>query len=102
MDKRYAITPQRLKEIISEEIKNHLMEDVDYEGVKKVVTLASKLLSAIKSTKSDVTGAMTNALMPHLEELEKTLESMINNPASYVDKPPAQQKVVKLRKIVEP
>lgn len=96
-----TITEDKLRKMIAEELKN-MHEQVDHEGVRKVVNNASKLLKALESFKGDATGAMSNALTPHLDAMHKALEDMISTPGSYVDKPKAMAKTVKLRAVKEP
>lgn len=78
------INKKDLSRIIHEEMRLLVMEQVDHEGVKTVVTSASKLLKAIEASRSSLTPAMVNALTPHLDSVASQLESMISNPASYV------------------
>lgn len=88
-----------LREIIVEEL-TALREAVDHEGVKTVVTNASKLLKALEAFKSkDPTPAMLNAVTPHLDTLIGTLEAMIANPSSYVMKIRKEPKTVRLRAV---
>lgn len=99
----FKITETKLRQIINEELEA-LKEDVDHEGVKKVVNAASKLLKACAAFKEDPTPPMTNAVTPHLDSLIKVLEAMINTPASYVIKiaKPKKKKIVQLRAQVKP
>lgn len=91
------ITKQVIQRLINEELK--LLESVDHQGVKQVVSLASSLLKAIETFKSkSPTPAMTNAVTPYLDTLAKTLEQMISNPGSYVTQVKKEPKTVKLRK----
>lgn len=93
------ITESKFRQIVAEEL-NALKEDVDHEGVKKVVTAASKLLKACSAfNEGEPTAQMVNAVTPHLGSLIKVLEAMINTPASYVTAAvkPKKKKVVKLR-----
>ena len=94
------IKEAELRQIIVEEL-SALREGVDHEGVRHVVTGASKLLKACEAFKDgDLTPAMTNATTPLLNQLISVLEAMISTPASYVVKKPTKpkQRVVKLRK----
>lgn len=88
------ITIDRLREIISEEIGASVNEAVDHKGINSIVSVASKLLAAVEGFKEKAPPAAINAVTPHLSELEKTLENMINTPGSYVPQPKrAAQKV---------
>lgn len=93
------VSQSRLREIINEELQRRLLEQVDHEGVRTVVNAASKLLKSAESFKDDSTGAMANAVTPHLDALIKVLENMVNAPASYVDRPVSVPKTVKLRQV---
>ncbi len=95
------ITESDLRQFIVDEL-SQLREGVDHEGVKHVVTAASKLLKACEAFKDDPTVAMTNATTPHLDKLISVLESMISAPGSYVNPAkPKPKKVVKLRRSPE-
>ncbi len=101
------ISESDLRQIVKEELSalvrkpraKSLSEELDHEGARKVVTGASKLLKAALVFSEDATGAMTNALHPHLEAIRKSLESMVTNPSSYVDRPKQVPRVVKLRAV---
>lgn len=93
-----TISEEKLRKMILEELEQ-MSEQVDHEGVRKVVNGASKLLKALESFREDATGAMSNALTPHLDAMHKALEDMVSTPGSYVDKPKAQPKIVKLRSV---
>lgn len=75
------------------------MEQVDHEGVKSVVTSASKLLKAIEASRTSFTPAMVNALTPDLDNVTKQLESMISNPSSYVATAKKEPTTIKLRPV---
>jgi hypothetical protein len=81
-----------VKRIVMEELKLQL-ESVDHESIRDIVTIASKLMSAVEEFKQKATPAATNAVTPHLGDLEKILEAMINTPGSYVSKPSTIKKV---------
>lgn len=97
-DNEHKISELRLRQIVREEFKA-LRESVDHEGVKTVVTAASKLLKVAEAFKADATLAMTNAVTPGLDQLISTLEDMVSNPASYVDKPKVEPRRIKLRAV---
>lgn len=91
------ITVPQLKRIIAQEIKSTLQEAVDHEGIREVVNGASKLLAAVEAFKDVASPSMINALTPHLTDIEKTLESMVSNPGSYIQKQKPVAKKVSLK-----
>jgi predicted nucleic acid-binding protein len=91
------ITLPRLQKIISEEIKIYMNEAVDHEAIREIVNGASKLLAAVESFKETATQSMTNAVTPHIDELEKVLENMVSSPGSYVPKEKPIVKKVSLK-----
>ncbi len=91
------ISKKRLQLIINEEIANLKNEAVDHEGVKVVVTEASKLLKAANSFKEKANVVMANSVSPELDTLISRLESMIEAPASFINRPKLAPKVIKLR-----
>lgn len=98
------ITIDRLREIISEEISTgvKVTEAVDHKGINSIVSVASKLLAAVEGFKEKAPPAAINAVTPHLGELEKTLENMINTPGSYVPQPKREPKKVSLKAVKQP
>src|SRR5258708_159142 len=91
-----GIAIERLRKIVIEELDadRSIREQVDHEGVRTVVNAASKLFKAIESFKSDANNSMTSSVTPGLDDVFRTLEDMLNSPASYVDKPaPMPQRV---------
>lgn len=87
-----------LRKLVKEELKS-MNEGVDHEGVKTVVTAAAKLLKATEAFKKQANVTMTNAVNPYFDRVVEYLEDMISNPSSYVDRPRAPAKRVKLRKV---
>lgn len=83
---RQNITHARLQTIIAEEIKRSMHEAIDHASIREIVNGASKLLAAVESFKADASGVMLNAVTPTLSNLQKTLEDMVSNPSSYIDK----------------
>jgi hypothetical protein len=96
---KVKISQARLRQIVNEEIKALQTEAIDHEGVKTVTTAASKFLKACEAFKNDSNIAMANATTPEIDNIIVTLEQMISNPLSYVDKPSVEPKVVKLRQV---
>lgn len=90
------LTLNDLKKIIKEELST-LSEQVDHNGIKDVVTGASKLLAAIEDFKKTAPVSAINATTPHLTNLEKVLEDMVSTPGSYVSKPKIEPKIVSLK-----
>lgn len=93
------ISLPRLREIVAEEVTAKMQEQVDHAGIRDVVNGASKLLAAVEAFKGSATGAMISALTPHLGEIDKVLENMVSNPASYVEKKKAEPQKVSLRAV---
>lgn len=89
------ISLEELRKIVKEEFE--LIEgQLDHASVKTVVNAASNLLKALDSfSQSEPTAAMSTGLAPHIDGLRKSLEDMIQNPVSYVDKPPPKVLTVK-------
>ena len=87
----------RLKKIIREEMAL-LHEGEDHDAAAKNMTNATKLLKAIESFKADASSVVKGELGAHLDEIEKTLNRIVQSPMKYVDvtKPPTQ-KVVTLK-----
>ena len=85
MNKR-QITLPKLQSIIAEEIKLSMNEAIDHASIREIVNNASKLLAAVEAFKADASGTMMNAMTPNLDKLQKTLEDMVGNPSSYIDK----------------
>lgn len=77
-------------------LKKIIVEEINHEAIRDVVTSASKLLAALATFKTTATPAVTNALTPMLAKFEQTLENMINNPGSYIAKQ-STKKVIKFK-----
>lgn len=92
------ITIPQLQKIVYEEIKQSMREGIDHASIRDVVNAASKLLAALEAFKKDANGAMTNALVTHIEPMEATLSDMVSTPGSYVDKK-VIKKVVSLKPV---
>jgi hypothetical protein len=94
------ITVKKLRRIINEELElKVLKEAIDHKGINNVIGVASKLLSAIETFKEKAPPAAINAVTPHLDELEKVLENMAENPGAYVPRPKPEPKKVTLKAI---
>jgi len=87
-----------LQRIVKEEVQK-LQEQVDHESIKDVVTHASKLLGAIDAFRQVASNHVVNAITPNLDNIEKTLEDMVNSPASYVVPAKPEPKKVSLRAV---
>lgn len=96
---KVQISEEHLRKLVAEELRALQREQVDHEGVKTVVTAASKMLKAAGAFKESANVAMTNALTPGLDQIIETLEAMVNNPASYVDVPKVEPRRIKLRQV---
>lgn len=89
MTKVPAISKDRLRAIVKEEIakaklERKMQEGVDHKSINSIVTVASKLLAAVEAFKERAPHAAINAVTPHLAEIEKALENMVSSPGSYV------------------
>lgn len=87
------ISERRVRDIVREELLSSLKEAVDHEAITAVVSNASKLLKAIDAFRSSVGPAAINAVSPDIDNISKTLESMVSNPAGYVERSPTQRVV---------
>jgi hypothetical protein len=94
----HSININQVRKIIAEEVKS-LHERVDHEGIRDVVTGASKLLAAVEAFKSSAPGTAINAVTPCIDELEKVLEDMVSSPGSYVAKQKAAPQKVTLKAV---
>jgi hypothetical protein len=86
-----------LRRIVREELK--LNEAVDHAAIRDIVTDASKLLAAVEAFNSTASESAKNALVPHIDKIEKVLEDMVSTPGSYVAKPKLVPKKVTLRQV---
>jgi len=87
-----------LRKMIKEEIYS-INEAVDHAGIRDVVNGASKLLAAVEAFKSTAPHSAINAVTPHINQLEKTLEDMVSAPGSYVPKQKIEPKKVSLKAV---
>lgn len=89
----------KVREIIREELEaaRSVNEVVDHNGIRDIVTIASKLLAAVEGFKDKASPAAINAVTPHLAEIEKTLENMMSSPGSYVATPKKEPQKVSLK-----
>lgn len=90
------ISVERVRKIVAEELAR-LTEEVDHAGISNVVKLAGKLLDGIKKFDEGASGKMKSSVVPHLDQLRKTLEDMVSSPGSYVDVPVKEPKIVSLK-----
>ncbi len=89
------ISLEELRKVVREELEL-VQEDLDHQSVKSVVNSASSLLHAIdKFNSSEPTAAQSTGVNTLLTSLRKSLEDMIQNPTSYVDRPPPKVLTVK-------
>lgn len=89
------ISLEELRKVVREELEL-VQEDLDHQSVKSVVNSASSLLHAIdKFNASEPTAAQMTGVNTLLSSLRKSLEDMIQNPTSYVDRPPPKVLTVK-------
>lgn len=90
---RDTISKKKLTQIIREELtrKLHEADDVDHKAIVNVAASAERLLTAMKTFKEKANDEQL-AAMQDLDNCQKTLENMVNNPSSYITK---QKKTVK-------
>jgi hypothetical protein len=90
----------QLRQLIRDEAKRKAVnEAVDHKGINSIVSVASKLLAAVDNFKEKAPPSAINAVTPHLSELEKVLENMVNSPGSYVPLPKKEPKKVSLKAV---
>jgi hypothetical protein len=95
---RANITSARLRQIVREEISEvGISEAVDHGSIRDIVTVASKLLAAVEGFKKKAPHAAVNAVTPHIDQLERALEDMVNSPGSYVPVVKKQPQKVSLK-----
>ena len=90
------ITETMLKKIISEEIAQ-VLESSAHDAGAKVMSSASKLLSAIESFREAATGSASAEVSPHLDDLETSLKRIVDSPMQFVDVPKPVAKKVSLK-----
>jgi len=88
----------RLRHLINEET-SQVTEAVDHASAAAIVGGASNLLKAIEKFKEKASPAAVNALTPHLGNIEKVLEDMVNTPGSYVARVKVEPKKVSLKAV---
>lgn len=89
------ISLEELRKIVNEELEL-VKEELDHAGARTVVNSASNLLKALDTfNQSEPTAAMSTGIASHISALRKSLEDMIQNPVSYVDRPPPKVLTVK-------
>jgi hypothetical protein len=82
------ITLDELRKIVSEELGSLSEGQLDHAGARTVVNSASKLLKALDDFEVDeAPTALRSAVTPHIAALRRSLEDMVQNPVSYVDRP---------------
>jgi hypothetical protein len=90
------ISLEELRKVVREELEL-IQENLDHQSIKSVVNSASSLLHAIdKFNASEPTAAQMTGVNTLLSSLRKSLEDMIQNPTSYVDRP--SPKVLTIKK----
>ena len=75
---------EKLKKIIREEM-SRLDEGEDHDTAAKIMSSATKLLSAIESFKESASEKVKAEIGVHLEETEKVLQRVVASPMQYVD-----------------
>lgn len=89
----------RLKKIIHEEI-SLLREGEDHDSASKIMSSATKLLSAIETFKETASEKAKAEMGTNLEGVEQLLNRIVASPMQYVDatKPPAKKVTLKAQK----
>jgi len=87
--KKVSISEQQLRAIV----RKALNEDVDYNGIKVVTSLASILYKAIQTfeQKASDSPGLIHALKPEVDGLKEKLEHILHNPGMYLMKTPSAQ-----------
>lgn len=92
-----SIELKKLRQIIKEELA--AINEVDHSGIRDVVNVASKFLSAVEQFEADAPEHLKGTLSPHLDNIRTALEDMVSTPGSYVAKVKAEPKMVSLRPV---
>jgi hypothetical protein len=90
---------KKLKQIIREEMSN-LREGADHDTASKIMSGATKLLSAIETFKETASEKVKAEMGTNLAEVEKLLNRIVASPMQYVDaaKPVAKKVTLKPQK----
>lgn len=86
----------RLKKIIREEL-SLLQEGEDHDSASKIMSSATKLLSAIETFKETASEKAKSEMGTNLDGVEQLLNRIVASPMQYVDatKPPAKKVTLK-------
>jgi len=95
---KLSIEEAYLRKLVTQELQK-LHEEVDHEGVKDVVSCASKMLKAISVFNDTANEPMKESLLPHLEMVVTLLEGMIETPGGYIPRQRPDPKTIKLRRV---
>lgn len=89
----------RLKKIIREEM-SLLREGEDHDSASKIMSSATKLLSAIETFKDTASEKAKAEMGSNLDGVEQLLNRIVASPMQYVDatKPPAKKITLKAQK----
>lgn len=85
-----------LKKIIREEIEN-LYEGTDEDSASKIMSGATKLLSAIENFKESASEKVKAELGSNLDGVEQLLKRVVSSPMQYVDASSPGPKKVSLK-----
>lgn len=83
-----------MSKITLERIKQIIHEEMDHDGMKKVVNSAADLLKAILSFEEKATEKQKAGVADIIGQLKGSLETMVNGPGGYVDLTPQGPKKV--------
>ena len=90
---KQRISMPRLKEIIRDELR----EALDHDDAAALVGVVSKLFKAIEAFEEKASPAAINAATPHLGELKKVLNAIVDAPRSYVSQPKKEPQHVSMK-----
>jgi hypothetical protein len=96
------MTLAEVRSIINEELLAELKKggaESPHAIVRTVVTVATSLLEALEAFEEEATPAMVNATTPHLGELKRALDNMVEAPRSYVPAEKKEPRRVSLRPV---
>ena len=72
------------QKMINEELSASQKKEVDHEGITKVTSSSSKLLTALAAFKENATESQIETSGKCIDELKKLLETMVEGPGRYV------------------
>lgn len=85
MNANKTISINTIRKIVSDEIKM-LQEKLDHEGIRTIIDSSSKLLAALDKFEEDASSPMINSSGSTIRKLRASLEHIVNNPQTYLDR----------------